>query len=133
MNLISSLTLPCFFIDSYIESDSRYVREKISKYKEYRAGRYVEIDRISFIKNSEGDLLRSSYEDIKVKGMAPDSSSTISVRGVFESDDCIRIDEYHIHNRWFRSSASYVGLVLVLLLWLYSLSRGILSKKVLEK
>jgi hypothetical protein len=49
-------------------------------------------------------------------------AATVSLRGTFIDPDTIRIDVLHEHWPWFRDGASYLGIVLISVLWLKSIN-----------
>ncbi len=91
--------------------------------KQTRTGKYVEIDRARV--NTDTRFLECYIDkELRVTNLPVIHSGTISIRGHFTDPKTLKLQEYHIHS-FPRSFASYVGLLLSLLLWLQSLIRQI--------
>ena len=116
------LVLPLMFLDSAEAAGNHFVRTLRSRYD--RAGQHVEFDRNTYLhRRPEGILRTFAGEELGVEGMALDCSASVSVRGTFITENRIRVHEYHVHTQWIRNNASYLGLILVALLWGYALVR----------
>lgn len=89
--------------------------------KQTRPGKYVEIDRARL---NPGTRFLECYIDRELMVTNPPTthSGTLSVRGRFVDEKTLELQEYHIHS-FPRSLASYVALLLSLLLWVHSLIR----------
>lgn len=117
------LSLPFLMFNSLERADSHFLKTMNPQLRHERPGHYVEFDRVPYIHNPSGGLILLGEEEITVEGVVPDRTAIISVRGTFMAEDRIRIREYHINVRWFRSGASYLALFLVALLWIYAAAR----------
>ena len=85
-----------------------------------RTGEYIEFDRRGFKPNPNGDMLNTfANERIGINGIEYNKNATVSVRGTFISNEMIDVIEYHVHSTWFRNYASYLGLMLITLLWIW--------------
>ncbi len=118
--ILSYLFTPLFLLEGPWNADNHFVKTLRSIDK--RTDSYVEFDRNSYIYHSEGSLLRTfAGEELTISGIDLHHSASISVRGYVIEKDKLLIDEYHVHSKWFRDSASYLGLVFIGILWGYIL------------
>ncbi len=108
---------PPLFAHSAYEANIHY--SQTLKDMERRSGKKIELDRTRY--NTESNTVESLV-DTHFKIANPDgfSSGTISIRGHFQDKETIKIDEFHCH-KTSRDYASYVGLLLALLLWSHTL------------
>jgi hypothetical protein len=85
-----------------------------------RPGKPVELDRIPFKSSREGggDLVIFGGERIRVENFDPGRDAKVSIQGRFTDTNRISVIHSHIHHNWLREAATYVGLVLILLVWL---------------
>ena len=91
---------------------------------EDREGRYVEFDRSVYLVTSAGNLLVTYAGDtLRLEGDTPETSGVISARGRFTGPDVVRVYNVHRHAPWLRDGASYLGLLLLGLLWLSALRK----------
>jgi hypothetical protein len=111
--------LPFFLVKGPERADNHYV--KTLRYYHSRLGSYVEFDRNRYTpKNSNGILTSFAGEKIRVEGIKLQNPAVVSVRGHFIDNDLVRVSEFHVHSDLFRNTASYVGLSLVVILWIIS-------------
>jgi hypothetical protein len=105
-------------------ADNHYVKTLSSI--ETRRGKNIELDRVKYkTKNEKRILITYAKEEIEVEGIKQNTSDRVSIQGSFIDNKHIRVSNYHFQYVIFRDTASYIGLLLVLLFWLCS----ILSKK----
>jgi len=120
-----SLTLiyvvaPVGFLDGPEQADNHSV--KTLRETEFRAGRYVEFDRNSLIRDESGDRIQTlSGEEIAVVGVPADAPATISAKGRFIDNRTVVVNQTHGHWPLARDLASIVGLSLVALIWIVCL------------
>jgi len=84
---------------------------------ESRPGKPVELDRVFFRPEDGGYVKIFSAEKLKVVGQLPDGPCSVSIRGRFLDSRTVEIQEIHRHLLFWRDAASYVGLLLVALIW----------------
>jgi hypothetical protein len=72
---------------------------------------------------SGGTIHTFAVEEINVDGMSLDYSTSVLVRVTFVTEDQIHVSQYHVHSKWFLDSSSYLGLLVVLILFIYALVR----------
>ena len=124
MLLVYFLT-PFLFIQNIYAADSHFVRTL--KETNLREGNYVELDRKSIIHNelTESYWIQSFNKDlIELSEINSIKSSRISVRGYFETNNRIKVIEFHENWDLFRDGASYLGLFLILLSWVIAVKRN---------
>ena len=81
----------------------------------------VEFDRVYYRKDAnKSTLVTWSGQNYTVEGKRPGRSAVVSVRGVFLNRSTIRIDELHEHHGFNRDFPSYLGLILILFVWIRS-------------
>jgi hypothetical protein len=84
-----------------------------------RTGRPVEFDRNLYLKQMEGDRLRTfAGEELRVMGKHSERSGLVSVRATFVDPTTVHIDDLHAHWGVSRDLASYLGIALLIGLWL---------------
>lgn len=116
---------PFLFIQNIYAADSHFVRTL--KETNLREGNYVELDRKSIIHNelTESYWIQSFNKDlIELSEINSIKSSRISVRGYFETNNRIKVIEFHENWDLFRDGASYLGLFLILLSWVIAVKRN---------
>lgn len=84
-----------------------------------RVGKYVEIDRGTYLPG-QGKLVTHTGDTLLVTGLSRTSTASLSIRGIFVTNDQVRILQSHEHGP-FRDTASFVGIILVTALWTLSL------------
>jgi hypothetical protein len=88
-----------------------------------RTGRQVEMDRRPYTPHDRGAAVSTLVgEPIRVSSQPLPHAATVSLRGTFIDSDTIRIDALHVHWPWFRDGASYLGIILLGVLWLRPVS-----------
>lgn len=111
------LLVPLVLRQGPAAADAHYVTTLAAR--SAREGRYVEFDRAEYIRRPDGDFLVTFARDtLRLRGSTPATPGVISVRGEFTALDTVRIRSVHGHAAWFRDAASYVGLLLVAVLWI---------------
>jgi hypothetical protein len=116
------VALPFLLLEGPEQADSHFV--KTLRHRRDRPGRYVEFDRVSYYRRSQGGVLRTfANEELGVEKLAVGRSATVSVRGTFVTEDSVRVSEHHVHITRVRNGASYLGLILVVVLWICALTR----------
>ncbi|MGB6222647.1 hypothetical protein [Haloferula sp.] len=125
--LAAYLLLPTLWIGQALTADNHFVGTLHPENIEERAGRTVELDRIPFQPNedAEGEVRGLEGEPLRVEGIPLDHDAKVSVRGTFTDQDRIVIEDYHVHHGWLREVASYVGLVLVGITWIFAIIKGV--------
>ena len=117
--IVCYLSAPLLFIQNIYSANSHYVRTL--KDIELREGNYVELDRKSILYNklSNSYWIYSFNQDlIELSNLNSAESSRISVKGYFETNDRIKVSEFHENWDQFRDGASYIGLFLIFLIWI---------------
>jgi hypothetical protein len=120
--LTAYFATPLMLLDGPEKANNHFV--KTFRTQKGRTGSYVEIDRVAYDDNASGGVIHTfAQEELNVDGMPLNSSSAVSVRGTFITQDRIRVKEYHVHAHLIRDSGSYLGLTLVALLWIDAVRR----------
>ena len=117
--IVCYLSAPLLFIQNIYSANSHYVRTL--KDIELREGNYIELDRKSILYNklSNSYWIYSFNQDlIELSNLNSAESSRISVKGYFETNDRIKVSEFHENWDQFRDGASYIGLFLIFLIWI---------------
>jgi hypothetical protein len=84
-----------------------------------RTGRPVEFDRNLYVKQMAGDRLRTfAGEELRVMGKHSERSGLVSVRATFVDPTTVHIDDLHAHWGTSRDLASYLGIALLVGVWL---------------
>jgi hypothetical protein len=84
-----------------------------------RTGRPVEFDRNLYLKQTTGDRLRTfAGEELRVVGTPSERSGLVSVRATFVDPTTVHIDDIHRHWGITRDLASYLGIALLVGVWL---------------
>ena len=117
---VSTLTvymvIPLFLLSQPFDADNHYV--KTIKDVKNRPGKYFEIDRRAYrYENSTGEINTFAGEDIKLKGIDLKDKEILSIKAKFIDEHTAQVIEYHIHSKYFRDWASYLGLTLILIFW----------------
>ena len=109
---------PLLLLDGPVNANNHYIKTLQSNHD--RTGEYVEFDRRGFKSTPAGDTLDTfTNEKIGISGINYKANANVSIRGKFVSNKMINVIEYHVHSAWFRNYASYLGLILVTLLWIW--------------
>ena len=121
------MVCPLFLLQFSEKADNHYVGTL--RNIDNRLGRYVECDRAFHAKNpSERIITTFSGEKLKTTGIEFDHSALVSIRGNFLEKNLIHVTEFHEHTPRFRDKASYLGLILVTFLWLWTIVKKTLYK-----
>lgn len=115
------MVAPLFILNAPEREDNHFVHT-LRDY-ENRPGKHIELDRKQFDAHA-GTIDTFGDEEIKVKGVDLNKSAVLSINGRFVAPDTIQVTEYHVHNDVFRDGASYVGLTLILIVWIFALKGG---------
>jgi hypothetical protein len=121
--IVAFFTLPFLLLDGPEEADNHFVKTLRNSHD--RSGRYIEIDRRPYLHHTSGGILRTfAGEELSVDGMKLDYSvPAVSVKGDFVTEDKIQVSQYHVHSKWIRDGSSYLGLLLVSILFIIALVR----------
>ena len=115
------ISMPLLFIDRLDRADSHYVNT--FRHHGQRTGKPVILDRVPYNPGAIGGSISVFGEEIPVKGIAAQGPALVSIRGIFEAPDLIKVNDVHVHPRFLRSAASYIGLALVAAVWAGALAR----------
>lgn len=108
--------VPVFLLNGPESENNHFVKTLRSP---KRIGKYIEFDRASFVYKPEGSFLENfTNENFYLEGVNIKHDANISLKGKFISQNKILVKEYHIHSVLFRDASSYIGLFLVLTLWI---------------
>lgn len=119
--IIIYFSLPILFLDNVEAANNHYV--KTLRDWEHRTGSYFEIDRGYYLDLTKGDEFATPFnEKLKVENLDLKTSETMSIRAKFISKDKIQIIDYHIHSN--RDTFSYIGLLLILILFIISFTNN---------
>jgi hypothetical protein len=114
--------LPFAMFDGPEEADNHYVKT-LRAYQD-RPEHLIEMDRRPFTPEPRGGFLRTyAGEKLKLENVELVRPGIISIRGIFVAEDSIHVYELHEHSEWFRDIASYIGLFLILSLWIEAMRR----------
>jgi hypothetical protein len=120
--LVAYLVFPLPFLGAIEESGSYSV--KVLREVEARAGRTVSLDRTAFVATPAGGVVQLwTGERVRATGELPGHDATVSLRGTFVAPEVLRVDRLYVH-RQDRDWPSYVGLLLLGLLWTRPLLPG---------
>lgn len=110
--------LPMYLLDAPAAADNHSVRT-LRDVKE-RTGRAVAFDRNAYVPDGRGGGILTTYtrEDIRLTGELPATAGRLSARGIFIDPHTVRVSDVHLHATWFRDGASYLGLTLLVLVWI---------------
>jgi hypothetical protein len=115
--IVAYVVLPMAFCNGPYAMDNHSV--KTLKERELRTGRPVEFDRNLYLKHPLGDYVRTfAREELRVTGKKSEHSGLVSIRAMFVDPTTIHIDTLHTHWGASRDLASYLGLALLVMLWL---------------
>ncbi len=111
---------PILLVDSSERSGAQL--GSVLDFSESRVGSYVELDRARVVPCEDGLCLDGGRANaLRIEGIPAGDLRTISVRGVFVSEEKIRVIEYHTHWSGYRDGASYVALTLIGWIFIQSL------------
>lgn len=119
--------LPLLLLQQPVEANNHFLCTLMAN---SRSGRYVELDRVRYIQTEEGGALDYwGREQIAVEGVDIDPPASVSVRGVFTGNQKIRVTDYHVHPKGVRNAASYIGLILIMTVWVIAWVRDTSSRR----
>jgi hypothetical protein len=119
---------PLALLDGPLSTD--YLSIATLQDTERRIGREVRMDRSSYQHSANGDVVFTlANEPIRVVGDLRARSPQVTLIGEFVDFDAIRIHQLHEYHSPWRDFASYVGLGLILIVWIASFARGRRSQK----
>lgn len=103
-----------------LAADSHSVRTFLER--DSRVGRFVQFDRERYKRGVKGDTIFSfAAEGFAVRGERASNSSRVSAQATFVARDTVLIRSLQEHAPGLRDVASYLGLLLLLLLWMREL------------
>lgn len=116
--VIGYFAIPFLLLQGPKEADSHYL--KTLNMAQGRTGHYVELDRARYVKTQEGRFLSyyGGTDQVRVEPLKLKPPVTVSVRGIFVSENKIRVIDHHVHPGGVRDYASYLGLGLILAVWI---------------
>jgi hypothetical protein len=115
---------PFLFFQPAIQADNHFIRTLTNK--DERTGKEIELDRARF-SGGEKSIRAFTGETFTLRGPLPETSTTLSVQGIFIDPATIQASSYHQHSQ-LRDKATALGLLLVAALWLHSLIAGHLRR-----
>lgn len=107
---------PLFLLQEPIEADAHSL--KTLSESRGRTGRSVEMDRAEYIRDQDEYFLVQFGKRVRVEKLGIPAPATVSIRGVFEDNNVIRVTQYHVHADRLRNYPSYLGLGLILATWI---------------
>ncbi len=103
---------------------------KALREKADRAGREVSLDRDLYLKRASGDVVRTfAGEELRTIGKVSTTTGHVSVRGTFIDSKTILVRDLHSNHARLRDWASYIGLLLVAVIWIRSLFGHIMNRE----
>lgn len=115
--LILYFALPFVLLEGPRNANNHFVRTL--EETETRPGRPLELDRPSYVKTPAGDMIGLfNGEEIRTTAEILDHSAIVSIRGRFVTPTQLEVLEFHEHSTWFRDTGSYLGILLLLGMWL---------------
>jgi hypothetical protein len=118
------LVAPLIFFQEVYDIDNHFV--KTLKSAEDRKSKYVELDRKSIFYNDSTNshwIQSFNHDLIELSEIKNIKSTRISVRGYFDTNNRIKVIDFHENWDVFRDGASYLGLTLILLVWVLAIKR----------
>lgn len=113
---LSYLTVPLAFRGAVERADNHHVA---TLRREHRAGLDVEFDRSRYLAGDGGGrLVTLSGERLVVRPRLLPRDATVSVRGTFADDSTLAVREFHDHSGWPRDGLTYLGLAIIVLVWI---------------
>ncbi len=114
------LTLPVFFINGPAEYDNHSVKTLADK--DSRIGKEVFLERDHYTPTSDGGIITTfAGEKLRIEGKLLSEPAVISIEGVFIDKDTIHATMLHENQAGYRDLATYVALMLFLILWIISI------------
>jgi hypothetical protein len=124
--ILTYFALPFALLDGPRNEDNHFI--KTLSIENDRTGSYMELDRRFFTLESK-TINTFANEDLKVEGINLNYSAAVSIRAKFISNDTIQVIEYHEHNTFFRDGASYLALLLIVMVWITPMFKYKFSSK----
>jgi membrane-bound metal-dependent hydrolase YbcI (DUF457 family) len=119
--LVAYLAFPLPFLGAIEASDSYSVRTL--REVDARPGRAVGLDRTAFLATPAGGFVQIwTGERVRTAGTVPSHDATVSLYGTFLAPDVLRVDRL-VEHRQDRDWPSYLGLLLLALVWAGPLRR----------
>ena len=116
--LAGYLVLPLNILNDSELANNHFVKT-LREYNN-RQDKYIELDRGEYEFLPENSHIYTfTGEKLNLSGLNLERDAKLSIKGVFISNDVIRINQYHIHHADIREIASYIGLSLVALMWIW--------------
>lgn len=123
--LICYFLSPFLFIKAAHNADMHYSKTLVKQWEQ--TGKSIEIDRGRYCSKTK-TITPYTNNAILLNNPPAVKTGTLSIRGTFDQKNNITITDYHEHKN-YRNYASYVGLLLTLLLWLHSIIRKKLANR----
>lgn len=114
--LCAYIMLPFLFIEGLNRADSHFVHT--FRHHGQRSGKPIVLDRVPYNPGNNEGSIHVFDESIAIKGFSAPKPVLVSIKGVFETPDLLKVNDVHVHPRFLRSAASYVGLGLVIAVWI---------------
>jgi len=115
--------LPYTLIKYPLQADNFYIQTLMNF--DDRKGKYIEFDRMNYVPDSDGGILISfAGEEFRAVGINLDREVTVAVRARFISTRRLEVIEYHVLEKGLRDLASYVGILVILVVWISSFIRS---------
>lgn len=124
--LAGYLLLPVWFLADAEKTNSHYIGTL--RHVEQRSGKYIELDRVVFSPVPTSHIQTDTGESIRVRRITETMPRVISLQGQFINAGEIEVKTYRTHAGRLRDGISYLGLLLVLLLWATVLGREALLR-----
>ena len=114
--LVVYFLLPLYYMQDIEAADSHYVHTL--RDEDNRNGKEVEFDRNVFTKGESGNTIQTfAGEEIVLVGDMAGSEGAVSLKGRFVDGNTIEVHDVHYHKVLLRDIPSYIGLVLLVVLW----------------
>lgn len=121
--LLAYFALPPQFVDAALAADNHSIATL--RHDGDRTGRPAAIDRATVEARGAGWILRTlSGDEIAVVGALPLEAGTVSLRGRFQADGALHVEEAHRHVPWLRNAPTYLGLAVFATVWAIALLAG---------
>ena len=120
--VIGYFLIPIYLIPFSEAANNHFV--KTLRSVENRPGSYVEFDRGYCFQRPSVQILQAiTDEEFEAENIELAGPATVSIRGTFVTKDRVQVLSYHIHANGFRDGASYIGLLLVLVLCIHTFAK----------
>jgi len=119
--------VPPFFFSGPEAADNHSIQTL--KEMETRTGKAVEVDRGHLIVRGDKRVLTTfTGEELLLQGDAGSSSGVVSVKGNFTDPATVEVVDIHEHAGRLRDLFSYLGLGLVVFIWVWAIYRRLRSR-----